>query len=218
MRSLTATSAFRAIKGNLFAFCLGASLFVHLTSYGIYLLFTAERVINSDDLSKAPVEVDFEDIPEDLPPDVPPELLGGDSNPAPVEKQDWVEGSGKDAPDAVEEDVAFNAISGTGTDKDGFLYSFSGDAPPTPIIDFDLKKYFPREAKLANITEKRVALQVQVDERGVLRSARIISRKSGYGFDEAAMKVIRMVRFRPGYHKGKPVKMNHELTIRFVLE
>ena len=156
------------------------------------------------------VDVDFEDIP--------PELIGGTSTPAAVEKQEWVEGSNKDADDVEEEDINLNAVSGDGTDKDGFLFSFNGDKPPTPIIDFDLKKYFPKAARDANVTSKTVVLMVQVDADGRLITARVVSGKAGYGFNEAALKVVHRIRFSPGYVKGRPTKMVHRLPIQFVLE
>ena len=46
---------------------------------------------------------------------------------------------------------------------------FNGDKVPTPIIDFDLKQFFPAAAKAANITEKTVVILVQIDETGQLK-------------------------------------------------
>jgi protein TonB len=196
---------------NLFKICLAFSILIHASAYTVYYILTLPSPDQStEDLKLDDVEIDFEDIP--------PELIGGDKNPAPVEKQEWVEGTSKSASDSVEEQIDHNELSGDGTDKDGYLYSYSGDSAPAPIIDFDLKKYFPGEAKRANIKQKTVMLLIQVDEKGILKSANIVSGKSGYGFDEAAMEVIRRIRFRPGYQEGKPVKMSHRLPITFVLE
>jgi periplasmic protein TonB len=197
---------------NLFEICLALSIFLHASAYMVYYIATlpSSEMSDSEDLKLNDVEIDFEDVP--------PELIGGDKNPAPVEKQEWVEGTNKTAADSSEEEIDNNELSGDGTDKDGYLYSYSGDSPPAPIIDFDLKKYFPGEAKRANIKQKTVMLLIQVDEKGILKSASIVSGKAGYGFDEAAMEVIRRIRFRPGYQEGKPVKMSHRLPITFVLE
>ncbi len=196
---------------GLFRLCLIVSTVVHGLAYAAYYIHTLpSREINSSELKIENVDVDFEDIP--------PELIGGSSSPTPKEKTEWVEGSGKGVEDAPDDDTDLNAISGDGTDKDGYLFSFNGDRPPTPIIDFDLRQYFPREAKFANISSKTVVVRVQVDEDGKLRGARVVSGRAGYGFDEAAMTVIRRARFAPGYVKGKPTKMAHELPIRFVLE
>lgn len=197
---------------HLFEVCVAFSIFMHASAYTIYYIATlpSTETLNSEDLKLDDVEVDFEDIP--------PELIGGDKNPAPVEKSEWVEGTSKTASDSVEEEIDTNELSGDGTDKDGYLYSYSGDSAPAPIIDFDLKKYFPGEAKRANIKQKTLMLLIQVDEKGVLQSASIVSGRAGYGFDEAAMEVIKRIRFRPGYQEGKPVKMSHRLPITFVLE
>jgi periplasmic protein TonB len=197
---------------GLFRFCLLLSLGLHLLAYGSYFLATLPygREVSSDEIKIEDVDVDFTDIP--------PRLLGGESDPAPVEKQEWIEGTSKTAPDALDEELNVNALSGTGTDKEGYLFSFNGDRPPTPIIDFDLKQFFPKEARWANITQKVVVVRVQVDERGRLVTARVVSAKAGYGFDEAAIKIVNLAKFAPGYQKGRPVKMNHRLPITFLLE
>jgi protein TonB len=201
----------RLFYKNLFLSCFLISAFMHGSGYLAYFISTLpSEYISSDVVKLENVEVDFDDIP--------PELYGGSSNPAPVEKHEWVEGTGNNTNDPVEEDINYNAVSGTGTDKDGYLFSFNGDRPPQPIIDFDLKKFFPNEAKWANITQKTVIVRVQVEADGKLTSAKIVSGKAGYGFDEAAMLVINRARFVPGYLKGKPTRMVHELPIRFVLE
>ncbi len=196
---------------ELFRLCLSISVLLHGAGYAAYLISTAPgEAVSSDELELKDVEVDFEDFP--------PELLGGTGSPAPVDKKEWIEGSGKNAPDAADDDVDFNALSGDGTDRDGYLYSFHGDRPPTPIINFDLKSYFPKEARRANITRKTVTVLIQVDEYGKLQSARIVSGRAGYGFDEAAMAIVNRARFAPGYIKGRPTKMNHRLPVTFVLE
>ncbi len=201
----------RIASVELFRLCLTVSLLLHGIGYAGYLISTAPgEAVSSDDIQLREVEVDFEDFP--------PELLGGVSSPGPVDKKEWIEGSGKDAPDAADDDVDFNALSGDGTDRDGYLYSFHGDRPPTPIINFDLKSYFPKEARRANITRKTVTVLIQVDEYGKLQSARLVSGRAGYGFDEAAMAIVKRARFAPGYIKGRPTKMNHRLPVTFVLE
>ncbi|HMV41939.1 MAG TPA: energy transducer TonB [Leptospiraceae bacterium] len=187
------------------------SIFIHFSVYAAYYISTIINIeeVDSDNI-KQDMDVNFEEIP--------PELIGGTSSPAPVEKSEWVEGSNKNADDPIDEDISVNAVSGNGTDKDGYLFSFNGDKVPTPIIDFDLKQFFPAAAKAANITDKTVVVLVQIDETGALKSAKIASGKAGYGFDEAAIKIINMARFSPGYVKGKPVKMSHRVPINFTLD
>ncbi|MDX1956953.1 MAG: TonB family protein [Leptospiraceae bacterium] len=86
-------------------------------------------------------------------------------------------------------------------------------------MDFDLKKYYPKEAKDANIRDKTLVMLIRVDELGNLVSAKIVSGKAGFGFDRAAEEVVRKVRFLSGHDmKGKPVKMSHRLVINFTLD
>lgn len=196
---------------GLFRACLLTSVLVHAAAYSVYHIVMMPRAaVSSEDIKLQDVEVDFEDFP--------PELIGGTTRPAPVEKQEWVEGTSKTAEDALEEEINLSALSGDGTDKDGYLFSFNGDRPPTPIINFDLRAFFPREAKEANITRKTVVLLIQVEADGTLKSAKLLSERAGYGFDEAALKIVHMARFAPGYVKGRPTRMVHKLPITFVLE
>jgi len=201
----------KIIQNNLFGSMLFLSIFLHFSLYAAYYISTIieSQEIDSESV-KQDVDVNFEEIP--------PELIGGTSSPAPVEKQEWVEGKNKNGDDPIDDDINVNAVSGNGTDKDGYLFSFNGDKVPTPIIDFDLKQFFPAAAKAANITEKTVVVLVQIDETGALKSAKIASGKAGYGFDEAAIKIINLARFSPGYIAGKPVKMSHRVPINFTLD
>jgi len=197
---------------HLFRLCLLFSILVHFIFMSSYLI-TKYWPGNTIAVENA-MDLDHPDI--DL--DIPPELIGGDTTPAPVEKQEWVEGAKKTGEDHQEQEINTNQISGDGTDKDGFLYSFKGDKPPMPIIDFDLRQYFPAEAKSANIKTYTVTVLIQVDENGSLVTANVVSGSAPYGFNEAAMKVVKRMRFSPGYKGGQRVKMAHNLPINFTLE
>ncbi|MCU0823056.1 MAG: energy transducer TonB [Leptospira sp.] len=214
MLPFTLSLQYKLRRFGLFKASLIFSCVLHLFGFFVYFILTLPSEAaykDSNDMDQ--VDVAFEEIP--------PELLGGTSSPAPVEKQEWVEGSNQDKsledkPDTS--DINPNQLSGNGTDKDGFLFSFNGDRPPTPIIDFDLKAYFPEAAKAANISQKTVVLLVQVDETGTLQGVKVVSGRAGYGFDEAAIRIIQRARFAPGYDKGKPTRMAHRLPISFDLE
>jgi len=204
---------------NLFRICLAFSATIHLSAYAAYFISTLPESGGENGESVETMEVDFEDIPPDVSPTMTSNDLFTESNPAPVEKKEWVEGTGgDDASDAEWEEESVNAVSGDGTDRDGYYFSFRGDKAPFPVIDFNLSKYFPKEAKRANITDKIVRVRVQVDADGKLKSVRVVSKKIGYGFEEAAVKVMQKVRFRPGYIAGRPTKMTHEFPIHFILE
>ena len=130
------------IKNNLFATMLSFSIFLHFSVYAAYYISTIIEPEEIDSSSiKQDVDVNFEEIP--------PELIGRTSSPAPVEKQDWVEANKETRDDPILDDINVNAVSGNGTDKDGYLFSFNGDKVPTPIIDFDLKQFFPLLGNLA---------------------------------------------------------------------
>jgi protein TonB len=201
------------IVKHLFRFSLYISLAVHVAGFSAYLISmytpASDDVVSGQGLDLPKTEIEM---------DIPPELIGGTSSPAPVDKQEWVEGKSKTGADPEEKEVNTNQISGDGTDKDGYLFSFNGDKPPSAIIDFDLRSYFPAEAKAASITTFTVQMLIQVDERGSLVSANVVSGKAPYGFNDAAQKIIHRARFSPGYKSGKPVKMAHYLPINFVLE
>lgn len=203
----------RFLVKNLFRVSIVISLLVHVAAASGYFL-------SGNGISKETLEFQnaFELERPDIEMDIPAELIGGDTTPAPVEKQEWIEGTKKDGDDPVESDINTNRISGDGTDKDGYLFSFNGDAAPRPILDFDLRQYYPREALEANIREYQVTVLVQVDENGSLVSANITSGKAPYSFNEQALKAVKRMRFSPGYKSGKRVKMAHYLPVLFTLD
>lgn len=196
---------------HLFRLCLIVSFLFHVIFTAGY--FISHGTTSSDDFIENVFDLEHKDIEIDI----PPELIGGDSTPAPVEKQEWVEGSSKTGADPEEKDINTNRISGDGTDKDGYLFSFKGDMPPKAIIDFDVKQYYPPAAKSANITNYEVVVLLQIDEDGSLVTANIASGKAPYGFNEQALKIVKRARFSPGYKDGKRVKMAHHMTVYFVL-
>jgi protein TonB len=216
MRSVRATGGnlFAYLRyANLFESCLVVSVVIHLALYGVWhIKGSIIPAVSSDEIDFRQMDIDFKEIP--------PELLGGDTEPAPVEIQDWVEGSNRDknSTHPVENERDPNAVSGTGTDKEGYLFPVKGDRPPRPVFNFDLKRFFPYEARKASITNRVVVVRVKVDDDGSLISSTVVSGAAGYGFDEAAIEVLRLARFVPGYRNGVPVKMVHDLAVRFVLD
>jgi protein TonB len=205
---------------DLFQRCFTGSFILHLIILIIYYgpnisaLYSGEdNLIDANKMaSNASVDVDFIDS---LPASI---MLGGDSNPAPVQKEEWVEGTGEGKPDASNTDVNINKLSGTGTDPDGYMFADLADRPPIPIIDFNPNDYFPKEARSASIFRQNVRVRLQVNENGTINSVKIISPPAKYGFDEAAMKVVGKIKFRPGKEKGKPKKMWMDYDLIFEFE
>ncbi len=135
-----------------------------------------------------------------------------------IQLQEWIEVKDLNNETSIYEDIDPTAISDNRTDKDGYLFSFYGDKTPQPIVDFDLKQFFPQEAKKADIRFQTVVVLAQIDEMGNLKSAKVVSGKAGYGFDEAAIKIVNLARFTPGYVGETPVKMSHRVPINFTLD
>ncbi len=202
------------LKKNLFKTSFITSLVVHFILFTS--IFTANisgrQYISSDDIDISQIDVDLSQIP--------PELLGGDQDPAKIETVEWIEGKNKKArkEDPVTEEESVNAVSGKTEDGEGYMFAVHGDRPPVPIIRFNVNDFYPAEAKRAQINEKTVLVNVQIDENGSLNSIKIASTPAGYGFDEAAIKILKLARFRPGYKEGHPVKMNHTMSFKFKLE
>ncbi|MFH0975733.1 MAG: energy transducer TonB [Spirochaetota bacterium] len=203
---------------DLFRRCVSISFSLHLLFIGTYYLSSmpafssdAGEVFDSRNISFKNTEVDFVDLP-------PSVILGGDTNPAPVQKEEWVEGTGRGRPDAGNTDVNINKLSGTGTDPDGYMFADLADHPPVPIIDFNPDDFFPQAARSANIHRSTVLVEVQVNENGSVKNFRLLSAASVYGFDEAAVKVLSRMRFRPGKVNGRPVKMLARMPLVFALE
>jgi periplasmic protein TonB len=205
-------------KADLYNRSIGFSFLLHTLIIGIYYLSTmpafssnGSEVFDSKNISFKNAEVDFIDLPQSV-------MLGGDTNPAPVQKEEWIEGKDRNKPDADNTDVNINKLSGTGTDPDGYMFADLADHPPVPIIDFDPDEFFPKAARSANISRSTVLVEVQVNENGSINNFKVLKAASAYGFDEAAVKVIARMRFRPGKINGRAVKMLARLPIVFALQ
>ena len=58
--------------------------------------------------------------------------------------------------------------------------------------------------------------RVKIKEEGKIEKP-IIIKKLGAGCDEEALRVLKKVKFTPGYDKGKAVKVRFTLPVRFML-
>src|SRR4030042_3841238 len=105
---------------DLFTLCLSLSVMLHGIGYGAYFFSSMPKYSDNDDIYDAKnlnfkdVDIDFINIPLSVP-------IGGDSNPGPVAKEQWIEGTRKDAHDAENTDAKINKLSGNGTDTDGYM-------------------------------------------------------------------------------------------------
>jgi TonB family protein len=72
---------------------------------------------------------------------------------------------------------------------------------------------YPEMARRAGI-EGRVYIQFIVNEQGDVENAQVI-RGIGGGADEEALRVVNEAKFRPGMHRGEPVRVLYSLPINF---
>ncbi len=74
---------------------------------------------------------------------------------------------------------------------------------------------YPASCKRANI-QGRVILQFVVNTDGTVQDVQVI-RGIGGGCDDAAIKAVQAVNFKPGRQRGKPVRVRFSLPILFQL-
>ncbi len=75
---------------------------------------------------------------------------------------------------------------------------------------------YPEIAKKAGV-EGTVIVQFVVDENGNVRDP-VVIKGVGAGLDEEALRVVKMLKFKPGMQRGKPVRVRMALPIRFELK
>jgi len=106
-------------------------------------------------------------------------------------------------------------------EDDGSMNIFVAyDEPPSPIGGFGaiqrVLKY-PEIARKAGI-EGRVIVQVLVSEKGRVIDTRVIKSLGHSGCDQAAVKAIRKVKWKPALQRDKPVKVWVAIPVIFRLK
>ena len=84
------------------------------------------------------------------------------------------------------------------------------------IAGIQSKIIYPEIAKRAGVQGK-VYIKAYVDEEGIVKKAEVI-KGIGAGCDEAAIQAVMQTRFKPGKQRGKAVKVQVSIPIRFVLQ
>ena len=74
---------------------------------------------------------------------------------------------------------------------------------------------YPLQAKTLGV-QGVVYVQAIINEEGIVESHKL-AKKLGAGCDEEAIRVLKKSKFKPGYDKGKPVKVRFTLPIFFRL-
>jgi len=74
---------------------------------------------------------------------------------------------------------------------------------------------YPLQAKSLGV-QGVVYLQCVINEKGEITSPKIV-KKLGAGCDEEAVRVLKKSKFKPGYDKGKPVRVRFTIPVFFRL-
>ena len=74
---------------------------------------------------------------------------------------------------------------------------------------------YPLQAKTLGV-QGVVYVQAIINEEGIVESHKL-AKKLGAGCDEEAIRVLKKSKFKPGYDKGKPVKVRFTLPVFFRL-
>ena len=74
---------------------------------------------------------------------------------------------------------------------------------------------YPLQAKTLGV-QGVVYVQSIINEKGKVEDPKVV-KKLGAGCDEEALRVLKKSKFKPGYDKGKPVKVRFTLPIFFRL-
>ncbi len=101
---------------------------------------------------------------------------------------------------------------------DNFLTTSKLTKKPSIKVDFKLADFYPKSAKEKNIRVGETKLKVFISKKGKLVCHSILKKSQGYGFDEAAVSIIKQAKFRAGEISGKPVNSYVVLPIKFSLD
>ncbi len=85
-----------------------------------------------------------------------------------------------------------------------------------PKIKVWINPEYPPSARRLGI-ESSIIVEIDIDENGLVMEARIV-KGAEYGFNQAALKAIKQVKFVPALKAGKPVPVRVRLPIKFELE
>ena len=193
-------------------------LSVILTLVILVVTFQVLRAINMDEVvtKQADIQIEVKDIPptEQIKKPPPPPKP---SVPIPTENED------------VPEDLTIESTILDLSDipppppppeEEGGIIFVPYDEAPTPIGGFGaIQKAlkYPEIARKAGI-EGRVIVQVLVSEKGNVIDTRVIKSLGHSGCDQAAVKAIRGVKWKPALQRDKPVKVWVAIPVIFRLK
>jgi protein TonB len=80
----------------------------------------------------------------------------------------------------------------------------------------EMRALYPEAARREGV-EANVKVELLLDETGAVREVRIVEGAAG-GFDEAALKLARLLAFSPGLRAGRAVAVRYPWTFKFRLD
>lgn len=110
-----------------------------------------------------------------------------------------------------------NASNSSATTQDDDFFVVVEQMPELigGLAELQKKISYPDEARQAGI-EGRVYVQFIVNENGDVENPRVI-RGIGGGADEEALNAVKQAKFKPGYQRGEPVRVQYSLPFVFQL-
>lgn len=154
-------------------------------------------------------------IPDIIPqvPDPPPpaEPVAPVADTAPA----VADGAADGQPGGTPGGVAQGVPGGIPFPDDGRVHVERGKDLPVEIVLQEFPRY-PSDA-LRKGLEDQVVVRYIIGKNGRVIDVQILSHASFASFDTAAVEAIRQWRFRPMIKNGKPVEVEHDLAVNFVL-
>jgi periplasmic protein TonB len=89
---------------------------------------------------------------------------------------------------------------------------------PSIRINFNLSDFYPEKAKSKNIRVGESKLKVYINKKGELVCLSILKKNQDFGFDEAAIAIIKKAKFKAGEIDKKAVNSFVVLPIKFTLD
>jgi protein TonB len=174
--------------------------------------------LESKEAKKIEIQIEVEEIPQTeqvkKPPPPPKPAI-----PIPTESEDIPEDLTIDETTLDLSDIPPPPPPPEEEDTEGMIF-VAYDEPPAPIGGFGaIQKAlrYPEIARKAGI-EGRVIVQVLVSEKGSVVDTRIMKSLGHSGCDEAAVKAIKSVKWKPALQRDKPVKVWVAIPVIFRLK
>jgi TonB family protein len=101
--------------------------------------------------------------------------------------------------------------------EEDYIYSFMADIRPKIISEIDLRRFYPEEAKKLSIKNKTVLVQININEKGVLRDVKILDSPNPL-FNLPALQIVKRLRYTPAILDNKPIKVKMRIPINFSIE